>query len=183
METGMIVRVGVLSVVSVLALEWGVREFATFLRVYGTPWNRRAGTNGRWRTDLLVSVMLITMGGICLIAVSGLWLGGWSVHHHLMTGSLTVFAGVLTALRHSAHVERASVRSHTHAERSLERTAQATERTAQATEQLADVAVREAIDRLRQETADARDVAADARDVAADARDIAASVRDDQAGR
>jgi hypothetical protein len=73
---------------------------------FGWPWRKRRGTNGRWRTDLLVVVLFGSITVISVIAVLALVFDGWRWHRPLVTALLAVVGVVAVGLWASARHER-----------------------------------------------------------------------------
>jgi hypothetical protein len=70
------------------------------------PWVRRVGTNGRWRTDLLVVGIFATIATTSAISAVTLAVGGFVGAASLTTALLFALMVMAFALRRSATTER-----------------------------------------------------------------------------
>lgn len=144
---------------------------------YGSPWNRRAGSNGRWRTDGLLVVLVAVLSLICAVAAAALLFDGWTGAEKVTTVLLGVLAVTVVGVWLSGKAEHrkteemgaaAAARTERAADRAIV-ASDDTRRSAHRTEEAANKMIGRLGD--REGRADGRDIRADERAVRADERE------------
>lgn len=77
-----------------------------FLADYGWPWERKPGTNGRWRTDAMVLLLFGVMAMISVVSVVAIAASGWAGARTTTTGLVAVLAAASVGAWLSGKTER-----------------------------------------------------------------------------